>query len=176
MDPVAQLHSIVERPLRFGGILVDKLGRRAGLFADLLVGSRLGSLDAPLPLPFIRIYQALLVATALCDSRAEHGVGARIKLIGLVVAFGEFVLICTLAYLFGTRVGAGHISGMQGRYFIPISPLLLLPLYSHKVRATLQAAIPPRLAARELAVLGIVAFLLLSALVTGYHLIARYYA
>ncbi len=174
MDPAAQLELMWERPARFARILFGNLWHKVSRYGDLLVGSRLGSLDAPLPQLFIRAYQMVLVVTALCDASPGHRVGARFKLIGLLLVFAEYVLISTLAYVFAMPVGAGGTS-IQGRYFIPLSPLLLLPLYNRRVRAFLQGMSRPRVPLRAIAVLGIVVFLILSAAVTCKSLVARYY-
>lgn len=175
-DPDAQLTALLTRPAWFAQMLFDDLVRSIDHYSLRLVGSLLGSVDVVMPIGFIRAYQVLLVAAAVLDSRREVCVTWRLKLAAAAVAFGDLLLIWTAIYVDGTPVGAAHPWGVQGRYFIPLSPLVLLPFYNvpvlHWIRARTQLQ-PWLPAARTTCV---VVFLLVSSALVCHSLLTRYYA
>ena len=68
----------------------------------------------------------MLGASIACGSGARFGIGQRLW--WLAVAAGVALLIETAMYLTGTPLGADYIQGTQGRYFLPVLPLVLLAL------------------------------------------------
>lgn len=48
------------------------------------------------------------------------------KALSLLIVFGIFVIIVVGFYITWTIVGAEYITGVQGRYFLPIGIILLL--------------------------------------------------
>jgi uncharacterized membrane protein len=88
----------------------------------------------------------------------------RLRIAAGVAWVGTFVLINLALYITFTRVGEGKVEGVQGRYFLPIVPLLLV--------FPLTMARPDKLQlkwARPAAVLGIL--LSLCGLVSAYAVI-----
>lgn len=176
VDPAAQLRWILASPKQFAELLLDRLSwPRVRLYSDLMVGRALGWMDTPIPQAAIRSYQLVLIAAALFDSRGENRIGARVKIAALAVVFVDFVLIGTMAYLAGNPVGAKQIAGIQGRYFIPLSPLLLLTLYNRTLRASVLAWIPRERLLARCCTTGLVAFLLFSSALTCFFVAHRYY-
>jgi uncharacterized membrane protein len=96
-------------------------------YGRTLVGV-LGHLNIPLPGALYLIYPLALVAAALSDPRdpGELSPPRRIALVGIFLACAGCVF--TMAYLGWNPLGAETISGVQGRYFVPVLPLLLLAL------------------------------------------------
>ena len=141
----------------------------------MMVGRLLGWLDTPIPYASIRSYQFVLIATALFDSRSEIRVGARMKFLALAVSILGVAMIGTLIYLHGTPVGANHVSTIQGRYLIPLSPLLLLLLYNRTLRASVLAWIPREQRIARAFSAGLVAFLVVSSALTCFWVARRYY-
>ena len=176
IDPSAQLEAMFARPARFVGFLLSDLARSFGRYFHMMVGSLLGSVDVALPMGFIRAYQVVLVVAALFDSRREIRVSWCLKLAAAVVAIGDLVLVWTLIYVDGTPVGQEFAWGIQGRYFIPLSPLFLLPFYNRGMSRWLEGRVGRARwlwAARTAFVVG---FLILSSAVVCYSLLERYYA
>ena len=87
----------------------------------------------------------------------------------------NLALIGTMAYAGGNAVGANRIAGIQGRYFIPLSPLLLLLLYNRTLRASVLAWIPREQLIARGCTAGLVAFLLFSSALTCFFVAVRYY-
>jgi uncharacterized membrane protein len=176
VDPSAQLGWIAAHPTRFAEMLLESFSwPQTRAYSDLLVGRLLGWMDTPIPYALIRSYQVVLVTTALFDSHSQVRIGARLRIVALAVVLVDLALIGAMAYVGGNSVGAKRIVGIQGRYFIPLSPLILLLLYSRTLRASVLALIPRE---REIArgcTVGLFAFLLFSSALTSFLVAGRYY-
>ena len=79
-------------------------------------------------LPLLAYPLALLMlgSAVLSGSGARFGIGQRLW--WLAIAAGTALLIETAMYLTGTPLGADYVQGTQGRYFLPLLPLVLLAL------------------------------------------------
>ncbi len=176
VDPAAQLRWIAANPVHFAGMLLDRFAGPGALSLwDLMVGRLLGWLDTPIPYTVIKSYQLVLIAAALFDSRSEIRVGARPKIVALAVLIVGLATIGTTLYLQAHAVGADYLTGIHGRYLIPLSPLLLLVLYNRRLRVCVLARIPrePRIARACTAAL--VAFLIVSSALSCFYVARRYY-
>lgn len=93
------------------------------------VGIDLGALNIKIPVSLIIGFIILLLLAAMEErTEAEQGVQltAYQKLWIGFLALGIFMAILVSELLFWTPVGYSVISGIQGRYFVPMIPLLLL--------------------------------------------------
>jgi uncharacterized membrane protein len=151
-DSQAQLLQILQHPLRFVAVLVATVVRFTPIYLETLVGW-LGPLEVHLPALLYVAWPLALAAAALTDPEGPEGPSSAARL-GLAALFlASAALVLATAYLFWNRVGAPLILGVQGRYFLPVAPLLLLALPAPWRRA--QAALGfwvPALAAGGLAV------------------------
>lgn len=118
-----QLRTIVGDPLGYAKILVGSMIERGPVYALQIVG-RFGWNTILLPL--LAYPLALLMLGAAVLSGAGAGYGLVQRLWWLLVAAGCAVLVETACYLVGTPYGADYIQGVQGRYFLPLLPLVLL--------------------------------------------------
>lgn len=176
VDPAAQLRHIAAHPMQFAGLLYDRFaGPTAGALWDLMVGRILGWLDTPMPYAVIKAHQLLLIAAALFDSRADVRVGARPKLVALAVLILGFAAVGTLLYLQGHTVGANYLTDVHGRYLIPLSPLLLLPLYNRTLRGRVLAWDPRGRWIARGCTAGVVAVLALNSALICFFVARRYY-
>jgi uncharacterized membrane protein len=176
VDPAAQLRWIAANPTQLPGILLERYSSPGPrLYLGLMVGRVLGWMDTPLPQPLISSYQFVLIAAALFDSSTEVRMGARIKILALAVVLVDLAVIGTMAYVGGSAVGAPRIRSLQGRYFIPLRPLLLLPLYNRTLRTLVLAWVPRQQWIARGCTAGLLAFLLLSSAITCFFVAARYY-
>jgi len=126
-NPEEQLLFILRNPIGFMRITFRTVSVGWLDYGRTLVGV-LGHLNIPLPGALYLIYPLALVAAALTDPRDPEELSPlrRIALVGIFVACAACVF--TMAYLGWNPVGAKTISGVQGRYFVPVLPLLLLAL------------------------------------------------
>jgi uncharacterized membrane protein len=161
-DSAAQFKFILDHPLHFIATLFRSVFR-AYLFGSVI--GRLGWMEQPLPLWIVIPYGLLLVAASFDGRRtlilSKHQRWFITGLFALLVA-----ILFTGQYLAYTPVGQKAINGLQGRYFIPIAPLLLLLFQSGRKSFSLdEHAIARRL---------IIGFVIL-AHVTSAVLITRWY-
>ena len=140
-----QLAMILASPLGYVHILVTSVIERAPVYALQIVG-RFGWNAILLPLLAYPLAALMLAAGVATGSAARFGLGQRIW--WLAVALGVALLVETAMYLTGTPLGADYIQGTQGRYFLPVLPLvlglggLLLPLLLVLVLASVSRLMP----------------------------------
>ena len=95
---------------------------------------KLGWLDTPLPVWFYVGFGLLVLFLVATDCMP----GVRINLwqrVGLaVIAFLTFMAVAASLYLIFSPVGAHSVCGLQGRYLIPIMPMLLIALHGNIIR------------------------------------------
>ena len=121
----AQLAIVTADPVAYAHILVSSIAERAPVYALQIVG-RFGWNAILLPLLAYPLAAAMLGAAVLSGSGMRFGAGQRLW--WLTVAIGVALLIETAMYLTGTPLGADYIQGTQGRYFLPLLPLVLLAI------------------------------------------------
>lgn len=120
-----QLATILASPLGYVHILVTSIIERTPVYALQIVG-RFGWNAILLPLLAYPLAALMLAAGVATGTGARFGLGQRAW--WLAVALGVALLIETAMYLTGTPLGADYIQGTQGRYFLPVLPLVLIAL------------------------------------------------
>ncbi|MFC3441328.1 DUF2142 domain-containing protein [Sphingobium rhizovicinum] len=120
-----QLAIILADPIGYARILASSVIERAPVYALQIVG-RFGWNAILLPLLAYPLALLMLGAGVASGSGVRFGMGQRIW--WLAVAAGVALLIETAMYLTGTPLGADYVQGTQGRYFLPVLPLVLMAL------------------------------------------------
>lgn len=140
-DPAAQVAYVVAHPLAFVAALARTLG--PGGFGWAWVSSFVGILgwmDTVLPTPVYVLYPLGLLAVALADGGSASPVRGSGRWVTLVAGASCAVAVLAAAYVGWTPVGARAVSGVQGRYFLPCAPALLVALHWPRARGLPQAA------------------------------------
>jgi Predicted membrane protein (DUF2142) len=142
LDPVAQLHYVAREPLTFL-LLVGRTLRAKGLdVCQMFVGS-LGWVDTVMPKWFYGTYGLGLLGCLLLESGESSRVRWWHRLAMLGAILGGVFLIYLAMYANWNSVGSQSIiEGIQGRYFLPLAPLLVLgfPPWGARLRAPAWAA------------------------------------
>lgn len=138
VQPIAQLKFILTHPLGFAKTLFKTYifeGFHAGPLADFYWTSMYGYFSFffyKLPVPFISLgYSVLLVALlyrSKDESANEGDLLSRFALIQTAVFALSVVAVGVALYMVWSTVAETQVAGIQGRYFIPIMPLLV-PLF-----------------------------------------------
>jgi uncharacterized membrane protein len=123
-DASAQLKHVVQEPLRFVSIAAKDYVSHAAQYRDQLVG-RLGWLDVGLPPFVIWSYVIVFLYVALSTSISLKIIE---RLTIAMVAIATLLILSLSQYLVWTAVGSTAIEGLQGRYFLPVVPLVLLAI------------------------------------------------
>lgn len=128
--PDRQIAFILDRPLEFIAIIGRTFCQEGLNYLHQFIGI-LGWVDTPLPWLFVIAYSIAILIVALGDNNPSIKISSQYKLgLVIVVVFGTIVL-SSLAYLWNP-IGAKIIGGLQGRYFIPFSPLFFMLFYSRR--------------------------------------------
>jgi uncharacterized membrane protein len=125
IDPRQQFLLICSEPRWFLSALLD-IGCHWPIFLRQFIGV-LGWLDTPIP-NWVFVAELIVIAVMVLD---EIGAAAKFSTRQTLTAFGVACIVgltvCVAIYLTWERVGSQTV-GIQGRYFIPIGPLLALAL------------------------------------------------
>ena len=121
-----QIAYILGDPFRFPYVLINTFISRGLSYQFLFVGNFW--LDVPLPTWWLGFYLITIIPVALLD-KCRINITRNQKLISTATFILNAITACALVYITWTPVGQNVIDGIQGRYFIPIFPLLFLLLY-----------------------------------------------
>ena len=132
---------LIEQPISFLKIFLENM---LGNFAYKLIGiETIGhfayvGLISPSNLFYLSLF--MLTFFTFTDSyKQDEGnhISTRMKLILLVIIITIISLIWLVFYLTFTPIGSTVINGVQGRYFIPLLPLVLILLNSYQIETHL---------------------------------------
>lgn len=127
-----QARFVLSHPVKFAVIVLKDFNVNLDAYLKQFIGV-LGWLDTQLPSILLISYSHILVVIALIDSRPNVIITFRDKLKIFAVLLATSFLMSLLVYLSWTPVGKEAVEGIQGRYFIPIAPLLFLLFYNTKI-------------------------------------------
>jgi len=153
--PAAKLSYLWEHPLHFPVAALGTL-KEAGELWRQMIGV-LGLFDTVLQLWTYPVITALVLAACLTPIDASPALRRRIAAIAGVTAAAYLLGVFVIFYLIWTPADAEQVWGVQGRYFIPVLPLVAVvfsmtkfgPGEAMRARAALGAAILSGLASVE---------------------------
>lgn len=158
-----QRNYLLQNPLQLAAIFYNSYELNYYFYLSSFIGL-LGWLDTPLPYPVIAAYACLLLLLAFIDGgQAPDWLG---KLWLLALFIGNTFILALFFYISYTELRSPTIEGIQGRYLIPLAPLLFLVLCPRRWRIDLSA--------KRLHWL-LIAFLVLTLTITLRVIIRRYY-
>jgi uncharacterized membrane protein len=130
----------------------------------------LGWIDTQLPLSYYAASALVLALSAFLVAsgfrRPQH---LRFRILVLLVVLASAALVAGALYVSWTAIGLDHVEGLQGRYFLPLAPFLLLILCGEGRSA------PGPQALRNLAVWLVMLFPVVSVVTVEHAIILRYF-
>jgi uncharacterized membrane protein len=124
VDPKQQLRCVLDDPLRFAGVVIDDMRHNGRFYLDETIG-RLGIMNIKLPTTLIVADWLLLLWLGLtCGVRWKPSA----RLAAIAASIATIVGISLAQYLIWSIICGDTIEGIQGRYFLPVLPMLLLSL------------------------------------------------
>ena len=131
-DPQAQTAYILHHPVTFVAVMLKTFYAYTDLFFGQMTG-KIGNESIGLPLVIIALFSFVAMFIVVMLARRESSTTDRLNrieqaAIGLT-ALGIVVGIALSLYLIYCATGATSIYGIQGRYFIPVLPLILVLIY-----------------------------------------------
>lgn len=94
--------------------------------------------ETKMPIWHMVSYGLVLLGVAACSHEKDIAISVRQKAIIFSIVVTNIVLIFTLLYITWTSLDSDVIQGIQGRYFIPFSPLVFFLLYNQKIKLNFQ--------------------------------------
>jgi len=125
----AQMRVILTHPLRVALLPLTAQATHFATYWRQVLGV-LGDLTIDLPHWLYGLWSVALLSAlaALVNRPSARPVGPWLPLAAAVAMAGSAELIFLTQYMTWTPVGAARVDGVQGRYFIPMLPILLLLL------------------------------------------------
>jgi uncharacterized membrane protein len=129
IDPQAAKEFILSSPLNFIIILVHSIVSHGWSYIETFIGIQDWDLIV-LPRPVIVIYALTLAISGLATFRSAIKISVSNKIVLSAIGWASFIIALTLVYMSWTPAGSHMVVGFQGRYLIPLLPLILIPLYN----------------------------------------------
>lgn len=126
-NPLEQLAYILENPVRYLSTLTESIRLRGGTWFAGSVGV-LGLANIWLPPALYVLLPSCAVLASLFDAPDPETFQGRYRVLTIAVALAGLLLVPTIGYVVWNEVGRHLIAGVQGRYFLPLAPTLLLAL------------------------------------------------
>jgi hypothetical protein len=124
-DAVEQLRWILVHPLQFLLALGRDFIVHGHQYLHELIGT-LGWLDLPAAEWLVLMHAVVLVAVTVADGACRARLTPFLRTWAALILVISIGFVWTLMYLWWAPVGAPGLAGMQGRYFAPFLPLLVL--------------------------------------------------
>ena len=131
----SQVDYAVHHPAETAVVIAQDYVTHLPRYLGHMIG-RLGWLDTPLPLPILALYALTLLFLAVADRDRQPDWRIWQRMIFFIAGTLTLMLVSAALYASWTPVGADHVEGIQGRYLLPLSPLLLLPLSIRRFSAS----------------------------------------
>ena len=120
-----QLQFILSDPIRYAGIILHTLNVLAKSYCRSFIGT-LGWMDVQLSDGLIIAYFVFILFISLSCWNMDRILSPGQKLFATLLSIGNMVMIMTIVYTNWTPVGKDIITGVQGRYLIPLAPLFFI--------------------------------------------------
>jgi uncharacterized membrane protein len=135
VNPQVQISFILSHFASFTWIFVGTISQNLLFYLTTFVGTfgwtDIG-LDTPLHPFLVYIYILFVLFVALTD-KIEVYMQLKQKIFSITLFLVSLISIFVLEYLTWTTVGNYLIEGVDGRYFIPVAPLLFLAFYNNRI-------------------------------------------
>lgn len=127
------LIELIKSPIFLVRIIVKTFLREGGVFWNDSIGNRLGALNVTMPLFFTNVWILLLFIMFIKRENENDYLSNKTKImfIGMSVFTIGFILMGML-FIWTPRV-YDFIVGVQGRYFLPIVPFIMISLKTDKI-------------------------------------------
>ncbi len=155
-----QLFYILQHPVDFVQTMLNTSSKYAGELPGIVIGNWAYA-SSPIPNWMYGAYFFALVLIAAFDkSSFKMNIKQKYMLLGIFLLITGAIFV--LEYLTWTYIGAQVIHGIQGRYLIPILPLLFLSLYETGARTKNQIIIELMIIIFIIFILSKVAFIFIN--------------
>ena len=106
-------------------IIITTLYEKVTFYIEGIIGNGLGWYDISIPVD-LTIASAVLIIFAINNNQTDIDISLKHKALYLLIAAISVSMTCASMLLAWTPISYNIIEGVQGRYFLPILPLILL--------------------------------------------------
>jgi len=124
--PTYTLSYLWERPFSFVRLMLRTICHDTGEYITSMLGGSMGSSNIVVPVFWILCFLGILLLSVVLVKGETIKVSFRDKLWMFVICSGVFLLIEVAMLIGWTPTYYSSVIGVQGRYFLPILPLLML--------------------------------------------------
>lgn len=139
-NPNNQIQFILSNSIQYLAVLMRTLFEYYGYNYFVAFIGNFGWMDAPLPTFLVFTSYIILFFAAFASPSNEFRTGWKLRVIPLAAFLGAVLIIFTVNYVVASPYKGFVVEGVQGRYFIPYAPLLLLIFYNVYVNNKLNLA------------------------------------
>lgn len=131
-DSGLQLKFILESPVQYMMTIFRTIDYFALSFISQMLGNDLGSFTVTVSNPLMIVMFVVLINLMKKDDSKKVLLSNSEKLYTYVIVIGVLILTFTALYLQWTKLYADVIDGVQGRYLLPLIPVLAMTAISRK--------------------------------------------
>jgi uncharacterized membrane protein len=132
INPEQQLAFIINHPLNFISLAARNYIFSSGYYLKTFFG-QLTWFDLYVPTYLVVLIYLVIIGAALLDKDSKKTISKINKFIFMLIIAGTAFIISALLYMSWSPIGGDFVEGIQGRYFIPVAPLIFLLFYQHKL-------------------------------------------
>ena len=134
VNSMKQVRGIINNPIHYILVLFSTYESNGVFYSLTSIGSYLSFFNIKLSDTYIMFYLLFIIFTFISENDKKKLVlNFKTKIMFSTITIICILLISTSLYVQWTAVGESIISGIQGRYFIPLMPMILLLLNSKEV-------------------------------------------
>lgn len=125
----------IKNPIKFGQMVLYTVNNNSNKYLLSAFGNQLEWGDQVDGTTFVIVFIALTMFVTLTDESIKNKLSNRQKIVlGIIIVTVIGLIFCSL-YVQWTQIESPEIQGIQGRYFIPIMPIMLLLLGDIKAKS-----------------------------------------
>lgn len=128
------LSDVLSDPAMGIRLLAESLRSQGDLYLSTLVGGELGWLDTKIPDYLVYGFWLLLLLAAVKVVGERQYIRTKERLLAVSMSAVSVLAVFGVFLLTWTAAGADHIDGVQGRYFLPLLPVLLPCLRNDRIK------------------------------------------
>ncbi len=127
------MSDVLAHPAMAVRLLAESFRSQGDFYLTTMVGGRLGWLDTEIPDYLVYGFLFLLFLAAVKTAGEKQYIQAKARLLAAGLSAAVILAIFGVFLITWTAAGADRIDGVQGRYFLPVLPVLLPCLRSGRL-------------------------------------------
>lgn len=132
-SPAYTTSYFLAHPARLFSIIYNTLLNKSSLYYETMIGQHLAWQNIHLPSILIAAFVIVLVLSVFREEKEKTFLSDKGKGLIMLIICSVFALVCAVMLLGWTPISSNTVEGVQGRYFLPILPLVLLFFRNNRI-------------------------------------------